>query len=85
MPWLLEKQHVYKKRAIKSKSIKVNQCVAKGGEEGAARPGCHHLGMAPFYGTNRTKKTTICLISEMFSTLEWTKNDLKNLLKHIFL
>ena len=42
----------------------------------AARFGCHHFGVTPFYDTNRTiKKTKICLIlsSEMFSALEWTK------------
>ena len=39
---------------------------------GAARPGCHHVGVTPFYDNNRTKKKTrICLTSlEMFSTLE---------------
>ena len=52
--------------------------VAKKVAEGAARPGCHHF-MVPI-----EQKATICLILEMFNTLEWTKNDLKNLLKHIF-
>ena len=49
--------------------------VANGG--GAARPGCHHFGVTPFYDNNRTKKKSrICLTSlEMFITLEWTKNN----------
>ena len=44
---------------------------------GAARPGSHHFEVTLFYDNNRTKtKTRICLTSlEMFSTLEWTKNN----------
>ena len=52
--------------------------------KGVACPGCHHFGVISFYDTNQTKtKTTdLCLISlEVFSQLEWTKNDLKLLLK----
>ena len=56
------------------------------GGGGAARPGCHDFGVTPFYDTNRTKKkTTLCLVSlKMLSTMKWTKNDLKHLLKHLF-
>ena len=43
------------------------------------------LRVSPFYDTNRTTKKPLCLLSlEMFITLEWTKNDLKHLLKHLF-
>ena len=28
------------------------------GAEGAARPGCHHFGVTPFYDTNQTKTKT---------------------------
>ena len=46
-----------------------------GGVGEAARPGCHHFGVTPFYDTNQTKKkTTLCLkLLEMFSKLKWTK------------
>ena len=33
---------------------------------GAARPGCHHFGVTPFYDASRAKL-------EMFSTVEWTE------------
>ena len=42
--------------------------VAKKGAEEAARPGCHHFGVTPFYGTNRTKSNNMFNIGNVQHT-----------------
>ena len=55
------------------------------GGGGGRHSECHYFEVAPFHDAKQTNKKTIRLISfKMFSKQEWTKNDFKHILKHLF-